>query len=138
MPSNKVRLMPYADTNNADGVYILAICSLADGYPDTASKCKCDAFKVQETEVRPGLPLTVTKDADGACDNKYTWTITKDVDKTSVKQMGGGATFDYKVTVTHDGSTISNVKVSGTITVFNPNVDSSNNAVPVDMDGVTD
>src|SRR3954470_16675759 len=31
--SNKIRLMNYADTSNSGGVYILAICSLADGYP---------------------------------------------------------------------------------------------------------
>jgi hypothetical protein len=45
---NKIRLMPYADTTNAGGVYILAICSLADGYPVDPRDCKYDAFKVQE------------------------------------------------------------------------------------------
>ncbi|HZC70878.1 MAG TPA: hypothetical protein VE442_09305 [Jatrophihabitans sp.] len=136
--SNKVRLMPYADTSNPGGVYIMAICSLADGYPVNASDCKYDAFKVQEGEVTPGLPLTITKDANGAYDNTYTWTITKDVDKTIVKQVGGSANFNYTVTVTHDGGTISNVRVTGTISVFNPNVDGSNSTVPVDIDGVTD
>ncbi len=136
--SNKIRLMPYADTSNPGGVYILAICSLADGYPVNPSDCKYDAFKVQEEEVEPGLPLTITKDANGAYDNSFTWTITKDVDKTIVKQIGGNATFNYTVTVTHDGGTISNVTVTGTISVFNPNVDSNNNTVPVDIDGVTD
>jgi hypothetical protein len=42
----KIRLAPYADTTNPGGVYILAICSLAQGYPVTASACKYDAFKV--------------------------------------------------------------------------------------------
>jgi hypothetical protein len=136
--SNKIRLMPYADTSNPGGVYILAICSLADGYPANASDCKYDAFKVQETEVQPGVPLTISKDASGNYDNAYTWTIAKSVDKTTVKQVGGNATFNYEVTVTHDGGTISNVKVTGTITVFNPNVDANSNTVPVDIDGVTD
>src|SRR6185369_12437334 len=86
--SNKIRLMPYADTTNPGGVYILAICSLADGYPADASDCKYDAFKVQEADVEPGLPLTVVKDADGAYDNSYQWTIAKNVDKTVVKQVG--------------------------------------------------
>ncbi len=104
--SNKIRLMPYADTTNPGGVYILAICSLADGYPVNPSDCKYDAFKVQETEVQPGLPLTISKDANGAYDNTYTWTIAKSVDKTTVKQIGGSATFTYTVTVSgRPGST---------------------------------
>ncbi len=139
--SNKIQLMPYDDTTNPGGVYILAICSLAHGYPVDPSKCKYDAFKIQEsTSPRPppGHPLTVTKDANGADENTFTWTITKDVDKTIVKQIGGSATFNYTVKVTHDGGTISNVEVTGTISVFNPNVDDSNATVPVDIDGVTD
>ena len=136
--SNKIRLMPYADTTNPGGVYILAICSLADGYPVAPSDCKYDAFKVQEGEVQHGLPLTITKDASGSDKNAYSWTITKDVDKTIVKQIGGSATFTYTVKATHDGGTISDVNVSGTISVFNPNVDSANNTVPVGIDGVSD
>ena len=136
--SNKIRLMPYADTSNPGGVYILAICSLADGYPVNPSDCKYDAFKIQEGEVQHGLPLTVTKDADGADDNTYTWTIQKSVDKTIVKQVGGNATFNYTVTATHDGGKISDVKVTGTISVFNPNVDDQNNTVPVTGVDVTD
>jgi ribosomal protein S16 len=103
-----------------------------------ASDCKYDAFKVQQGEVQHGQALTITKDANGANKNTFTWTITKDVDKTIVKQIGGSATFNYTVSVTHDGGTISDVKVIGTISVFNPNVDSNNNTVPVDIDGVTD
>ena len=80
-----------------------------------------------------GLPLKVIKTADGSYDNTYTWTIAKSVDKTLVQQVGGGsATFNYTVTVTHDGGTISNVKVAGTITVTNPNPES------VKIDSVTD
>src|SRR5438034_7864903 len=45
--SNKIRLSPYADTDNPGGVYLMAICSLADGYPVTPSKCKYDAFKIR-------------------------------------------------------------------------------------------
>jgi hypothetical protein len=132
--SNKIRLMPYADTDNPGGVYIMAICSLADSYPVDPSDCKYDAFKVQPTEVQHGLPLTVTKDANGNYTNTYTWQITKDVDKTLVKQVGGNATFNYTVSATHDGGAISGVNVSGTISVFNPNVDSNND--PVSVTGV--
>jgi hypothetical protein len=42
----KIRLAPYADTSNPGGVYILAICSLASGYPVDPRDCKYDAFKV--------------------------------------------------------------------------------------------
>jgi hypothetical protein len=136
--SNKIRLFDYADTPNPGGVYILAICSLADGYPVNASDCKYDAFKVNEGTVVQGQDLTIVKDANGDYDNAYTWTITKDVDKTTVKQVGGSATFNYTVKVTHDGGTISNVKVTGTISVFNPNVDGNGDPVPVDIDGVSD
>jgi hypothetical protein len=64
---------------------------------------------------------TISKDAAGSYKNTYAWTITKDVDKTIVKQIGGSATFNYTVKVTHDGGTISDVKVTGTITVSNGN-----------------
>jgi hypothetical protein len=136
--SNKIRLMPYADTSNLGGVYILAICSLADGYPVNPSDCKYDAFKIQEGEVNFASALSITKDAAGSYDNTFAWTIGKDVDKTLVKQVGGNATFNYTVTVTHDGGTVGNVGVSGGIQVFNPNVDSSNLTLPVAIDSVTD
>jgi hypothetical protein len=137
--SNKVRLMPYADTLNSGGVYILAICSLADGYPVDSSTCKYDAFKVAgDDPVPPAAGLTILKDAAGAYTNTYTWTIGKDVDRTTVTQTGGNATFNYTVTVGHDGGTISGVTVSGDITVINPNVDANNVTVPVSGVNVTD
>lgn len=43
-----IRLFPYADTSNPGGVYILAICSLAEGYPVDPRDCKYDAFKVRK------------------------------------------------------------------------------------------
>ena len=42
-----IRLLPYADTPNPGGVYTLAVCSLAKGYPVKASACKYDQFKVK-------------------------------------------------------------------------------------------
>src|SRR5919201_4076108 len=64
--SGKIRLMPYNDTSNPGGVYILAICSLADGYPVDPSKCKYDAFKVNAGNVRSASDLTTAKDANGS------------------------------------------------------------------------
>jgi hypothetical protein len=136
--SNKIRLAGYDDTTNPGGVYIMAICSLADGYPVNPSDCKYDAFKVQESETPPPPHLTVTKDAGGTYDNTYLWKIKKDVDKTLVKQVGGSATFNYTVSVEHDSGAIGNVKVTGTISVFNFNFDADGNLFPVDITGVSD
>jgi hypothetical protein len=136
--SNKVRLDPYDDTTNPGGVYILAICSLGDGYPVTPSDCKYDAFKVQEGDVTGAVPLTIAKDASGSNERKYAWTIGKDVDKTLVRQLGGSATFSYTVNVSHDAGTVGAVNVSGTISIYNFNLDLLNNIVPVSIDGVSD
>jgi hypothetical protein len=139
--SNKIRLIDYADTPNPGGVYILAICSLGDGgddYPVTPSDCKYDAFKIQEGEVTAGLPLDIAKDADGSNDKTFTWTIGKAVDKTRVQQIGGSATFSYTVNASHGAGAIDNVSVTGTISVYNFNVDFLNEIVPVDIDGVSD
>jgi hypothetical protein len=119
--SNKIRLAEYADTSNPGGVYILAICSLADGYPVTPSKCKYDAFKVKESETQHVSPPTILKDASGSNKKTWNWTITKSVDKTRIEKLNGNATFNYTVSVSHDSGQVSDVKVSGTISVFNPN-----------------
>jgi hypothetical protein len=120
----------YANTPNNGGVYILAICSLKDGYANVSPRdCKYDAFKVQEgedTQTEAAAP-TVLKNADGVYDKLYTWTIAKDVDKTLIKKTAGTATFNYTVVVTRDNGKISGVKVVGVIDAFNPNAAAVNN-----------
>lgn len=69
--------------------------------------------------------VVVTKDANP--NNKFTWGIQKDVDKTQIDVSSGSATFHYTVTVTHDGGT--GWVVNGTIRV-------SNNTV-ADINGMT-
>ena len=137
---NKIRLIDYSDTSNPGGVYILAVCSLADGYPVNASDCKYDAFKVQEGETvtPPADTLTVTKNADGGYDTSYVWDIDKSVDKTKVMQVGGNAVFNYTVEVSHDAGTDSNITVTGQIDVTNPNFDANFNTVPADISSLTD
>jgi hypothetical protein len=142
---NKIRLIPYDDTPNPGGVYILAVCSLASGYPVNPSKCKYDAFKVQTGDPCPETgcihqpeDLTVTKDAAGSDDKKYTWTIDKSVDKTTIKALNGNASFNYTVEVKYDGGTVSNVKIGGTIDVFNSNVNDDNSTASVSGVAVTD
>jgi len=53
--NHMIRLMPYDDTTNNGGVYILGICKLASAVATVDPKdCKYDAFKVQA----PETPLT--------------------------------------------------------------------------------
>jgi hypothetical protein len=66
----------------------------------------------RSAKVCGGADLAVAKTASGAYDS----TITKDVNKTLVEQAGSSFTFNYTVTVTEK-----NWKVSGNITVTNPN-----------------
>lgn len=43
-----IRLFPFADTTNPGGVYILAVCSLEEGYPVDPRDCNYEAFMVRE------------------------------------------------------------------------------------------
>jgi hypothetical protein len=137
----KIRLIDYADSTNDSGVYILAICSIGPtgaGYPAKSNDCKYDAFKIvagtpvcdpntQDCSCLPDDPncvtppprpaLGVSKTADGASDEKWTWTILKSVTGDSViKKNGGTATFNYKVDVGNDDGVVT-TQVSGTIVV---------------------
>ena len=67
-----IRLLPYADTTNPGGVYILAICYLGDGYPVTPRDCKYDAFKVKQTYTA-SLYLWGMKFEDLNADGKADW-----------------------------------------------------------------
>jgi hypothetical protein len=110
-----LQLMPYDDTENNGGVYILAIC--VENATDP-SECKFDAFRVQPAET--GGALTVLKNASPSFARKYLWTIDKSVDAAEV-HTAGGATVDYTVSVSHDAGTDQGWTVEGTITVNNPN-----------------
>jgi hypothetical protein len=81
-----------------------------------------------------GKDLAVQKDATPKLDRTYVWDLTKSAaDPTKVNQVGGSATFNYTVKAHHDNGTDSNWRVTGTITVSNPN-----NWEPVTLTGVTD
>jgi hypothetical protein len=129
LDSNKLSVFPYNDTPNNGGVYILAVCKISSSQNTVAitlptvdpEDCKYDAFKVKESSVPGASGPTILKDAAGSYTNTYTWDIEKSADKTRVQQTGGTASFTYTVHVTHDAGTITDVTISGTITVFNPN-----------------
>jgi hypothetical protein len=112
---NKIRLMGFDDTTNPGGVYILAVCSVADGYPVDPSDCKFDAFKVTLAD------LEVAIDDPLYFDETFTWTLEKLVDRTLVKQAGGDAAFQYTVIVTHDEGTTSNWWLEGVVSIANRN-----------------
>ena len=126
-----VNLFPYDTTSNPGGVYILAICSLEDDYPVSPRDCKYDAFKVREGETPPVADLTVFKNVTESFDRTYAWDIDKSADTTFLQTSATSVTVNYTVLVSHDGGTDSGWAVSGTISVFNPNM------VPVEVD-VTD
>ncbi|HSJ22130.1 MAG TPA: hypothetical protein VK964_16295, partial [Nocardioidaceae bacterium] len=66
--------------------------------------------------------LLVSKTATPAYDRDYDWTVDKSVDKEKQKiPEGSTATFDYSVVVTPSAPKDSSFKVSGEITVENPN-----------------
>jgi hypothetical protein len=76
---------------------------------------------------------TISKTAAQSQDTEYTWTINKAVDKTEIDPTPGGtATFNYTVTVSHDGGTTTTSDVTGTISVFN------NNDAAITLDSITD
>jgi hypothetical protein len=73
---NKIRLLPYSNTTNPGGVYILAICYLGNGslsdssddaYPVDPRDCKYDAFKVPGPDnTKPDCPPpTIGTNNDG-------------------------------------------------------------------------
>lgn len=129
---NKIRLLPYDDTPNKGGVYIMAICSLAGGYPVEPSDCKYDAFKIVERGTTPAAEgPTVEKDAAGSYTQTYKWQISKGARTPTVNQFSGNASVTYDVVVSRDAANdqISAIGVSGKIRIQNPN--------PANITGVT-
>jgi hypothetical protein len=125
-----IQLIPYDDTRNPGGVYILAICQISSsqltlpvGSVSSVDPrdCKYDAFKVRQAETPPAADLTVTKSADESFDRTYRWTIDKSADKTTVTTTDTTVTINYTVSVSHDAGTDGNWAVNGAISVFNPN-----------------
>ncbi len=63
-----IRLFPYSDTTNPGGVYIMAICSLDEGYPVEPRDCKYDAFKVKKGKLPYQFMLSGIKFQDTYAD----------------------------------------------------------------------
>jgi len=119
-----VQLIPYDDTSNNGGVYIMAICEVGATSP---SQCKFDAFRINGQKVTPAADLTASKTAVPDFTREYTWDITKSACAHGVtactqrvEQVGGTVQFDYAVTVTKSAASDSGWQVGGDITVANP------------------
>jgi hypothetical protein len=116
-----VRYGPAGDTNVDDFYSTLSNGGSDGGHFYWGTNCGGYEF--------PPSALTAVKTATPSFKRTYSWGISKSVDKTLVEQIGGTATFNYEVDVTHDSGTDSDWKVAGTITVTNPNTN--------DVTGVT-
>ncbi|HET7459332.1 MAG TPA: prealbumin-like fold domain-containing protein [Gemmatimonadaceae bacterium] len=96
-PSNgKIRLFGYDNTTNPGGVYIMAICSLSNGYPVSPSDCKYDAFKVKQTTPPPGVDaltasVSISPTATNGIGEQHVFTISYSV---------SGGTRPYYISVT--------------------------------------
>jgi hypothetical protein len=73
-----------------------------------------DQSDSQTVTVCVGKDLTVSKTATPTFTRTFLWSITKDVDKTLVRQNSGNVTFNYTVVVNETGFTDSAWKVSET------------------------
>jgi hypothetical protein len=139
---SKIRLFPYDDTPNPGGVYIMAICSLADVVPAQGtpgvnpSDCKYDAFKVNDGTTTGGEAaiLDIEKGVTATYDADYTYLLEKSVSPTGTQTaaVGTSVAFDYTVQVTRTGPIYSGWELGGSITVKNPN------SAAVIIDGITD
>jgi hypothetical protein len=152
--SGMIRLMPYDNTPNPGGEYVMAVCSLTgrneeatNGPGVDPSLCKYDNFKIavrdpttcpnpdaNDCQIHTSATLTIEKTLDTKWDKTFTWQISKDVDKTLVEQNGGTATFNYTVKASHDAGTDA-FSFSGTVTVKNTSSETAHNVVVTDLVG---
>ena len=111
LDNKKIQLFPYAPTTNPGGVYIMAICSVADGYPVTPSKCKYDMFKIQP----PGTASLVVckfndKDNNGAFNGEDEYLGGWEIDAVGVVDGSGNTGFVSQLTSDVNGCTSFTVK----------------------------
>lgn len=110
---------PKTFTYTVDKQGTAGICT---DYTNTAKIVETGQAASKVVTVCVGSPLGVALTADGSFDRDDLWTITKDVDQTSITaQDGSTVTFHYTVTATPNGSADSNYALGGSVTVSNPN-----------------
>jgi uncharacterized repeat protein (TIGR01451 family) len=77
-------------------------------------------FELAYVEFCYDLEVEVTKTAEASFDRSFDWKIEKKVDKTSVTTTEAATTLNYTVQVTKGEPIDSNARVSGVITIYNP------------------
>lgn len=120
----------YDTTPNNGNEYKVWVSS-SSNFPSNENKT--DNFKVVLNNPPPGVasdPI-VTKEATATFDRNWTWDIDKSVTcggsgpsgsyDDVVQKLSGTATCNYTIVATKNGPTDTNWKVSGTISVANPN-----------------
>jgi hypothetical protein len=118
-----MQAIPYDDTTNSGGVYILAICEVGATDP---SDCKFDAFRINATNVPDVDDLIASKTATPSFTRDYDWGVLKARTSGSpINSVGSSVTVSYRVTATWSGPTDSGWEVDGDITVTNPNDDAA-------------
>jgi hypothetical protein len=125
-PANPVTLGTW---NWADGEHTFTYALAKSGVPgtctdydNTAKITETGQSAKQKVTVCVGKDLTVSKTAAGTFNRAYLWSISKDVDKTTVNIADGGtATFTYTVEVAQTGISDSGWTLSGHIIITNPN-----------------
>jgi hypothetical protein len=105
---------------------VSGVAGTCKDYDNTASFTTVDTSTPGSTDpvevtVCVGEDLGVSKTANTSYTRTYNWSISKQVDKTTVSTSGTSATFNYTVGVSQTGFTDSAIQATGTITVTNPN-----------------
>jgi hypothetical protein len=125
-----IQAIPYDDTTNAGGVYILAICEVGANDP---SDCKFDAFRINATNVPDVDDLGASKTATPSFARDYDWGVLKARTSGSpINSVGSSVIVSYRVTATWSGPTDSGWEVNGDITVTNLNDDAASGVNVID------
>ena len=116
------QLMPYDDTSNNGGVYIMAICptSIVSEIKPNPSECKFDAFRINAENVPEVDDLIVSKTATPTFTRTYGWDSAKLLTSSgTVRTSQTTTTASYSVSAAWSGPTDSGWKIDGEVTVTN-------------------
>jgi len=91
-----------------------------EAHPELCPQCECGGTYPDCKSCAVGPILNISKDANGTYDRAITWGITKSVTNGALVRylLSGSTQVDYQVVVTK-GTSVTNVKVAGTITIDN-------------------
>jgi hypothetical protein len=113
---------PYSDPGSSTASVAFAVTALGSGGSSQMNLVISHGCSGTGTNPPAAAP-TIDKTASQNANTEYSWTINKAVDHSELDLTPptSSATFNYTVTVTHDGGTVSYSDVTGDIKVTNPN-----------------